>query len=433
MSPQSSYGAWGNNTVSWIQTRTSFVEIPEMNLNNIGNANDLANLTGTFVSYHYLSNIGLFVTQTSTGFETVKTISAPIIQTIESPTETSRDITWTPEENGVAVVEKYAILLDGVIIQDDISKDTFTYSLTNLDANTDNELFTVRKFTNLINLDSNPKVLPPGEYLASGVTLKVNYDFSTGTLDELTTSDPAYTFTANTNMSFVELEGATWLEARPYFSLKSYIGPLLPLRNITYQMRYNLLKPDYSFTRWFASFGEDPSSAELSDLFRTQWYTFSSTNPDMQAQVQPDPLLHGYTEKNNTTISGTRANAGWNGNSKPLAAEGRVLTPEEISTTFGGDHVWTVVYNQNQTGTDLAAQPGEFAIYIDNKLIVKLSNDNRINTWIGLDHDFVWAPDRTFYVRDQGYQTPNPFYFGGFKFYDGVVNMRMLNELPPLL
>lgn len=93
--------------------------------------------------------------------ETVRitTALAPIIQTITSPTATSRDITWTPEANGDAVVEKYAILLDGVIIQDDISKDTFTWSLTDLDTDTSNQSFTLRKFTNLGNIESSSTIL----------------------------------------------------------------------------------------------------------------------------------------------------------------------------------------------------------------------------------------------------------------------------------
>jgi len=417
MSPQSSYGAWGNNTVSWIQTRTSFVEIPEMNLNNIGNANDLANLTGTFVSYHHLSNIGLFVTQTSTGFETVKTLilpSAPIIQTIESPTETSRDITWTPEDHGDAVVEKYAILLDGVIIQDDISKDTFTWSLTNIGTDTSNQSFNVRKFTNLGNIDSTPIEL---------FSLRVHYDFATDTLDEQVTGNPEYTLTKQVGASyfdydFVSLYGSRWLHTdSKNLLLVSPIGDLLPTRNFTWMIRYYTPNPDHESAaarvNLSISFGTVPTSEEACDTIVLH---------QRLLLAEPNYWSPVYFEVNTAT------------NSKPFGNR-EVHTPHkdtlhldgstiDANRDFGYEHVFIGVCNINQTdGTDLAAQPGTIACYIDNKLITTANitdNDFDAFNFNSLKHFQL--------MSNRG--GPESQYINSIKIYNGVVDMNTLNSLP---
>ena len=207
--------------------------------------------------------------------ETVRitTASAPIIQTIESPTETSRDITWTPEDHGDAVVEKYAILLDGVIIQDDISKDTFTWSLTNINTDTSNQSFNVRKFTNLGNIDS------------TWVSLRVHYDFNTSTLDEQVTYDSLFTLHGSTTHTFETIAGSavTWLRMAPLAELYAPIGPLLPRRNFTWQVRYFQDQPDQDVS-WTASFGGKPDTgADTCDRIEFGAYDFYSTKtgPDV--------------------------------------------------------------------------------------------------------------------------------------------------------
>jgi hypothetical protein len=270
----------------------------------------------------------------------------------------------------------------------------------------------------------------PGEYVAPWVTLKVHYDFNTSTFDEQVTGDPAYALTASAGYAFEVVDGETWLHPVKRTEFISYIHSLLPVRNFTWMVRSNHTVPNQSAT-WWAQFGTYPSTADYCDDITMNPYNFrSGSNGSLQFKIQPEPTKHGYSARTNTELSALRTNNTWNPTQVFVHTGTSGMTATEWNEHFAGDHVFTFVCNSNQTtGTDLATPLGTVSTYVDNKLVRRM---NLSSTWRALDHDFVFTPDRYFRLRDDS-ENVYPFYFSHVKIFDGVVDMRMLNELPPLL
>ena len=356
--------------------------------------------------------------------------------------ETTIDLTWTLGSPGSATLT--ALRLE-FRVEGDVAwsvadpapglADT-TYLLGGLVASTTYQLQMVKETDLGVVVAETPLSAPtaappaPGEYVAPWCTLKVHYDFTTSTFDEQVTGDPAYALTPSAGYAFEVYDGETWLHPVKRTEFHSYIGSLLPLRNFTWMARVNHTVPSQSGT-WWTQFGSTPSTADYCDVIDLNPYNFrNGSNGGIQAKIQPEPTKHGWSARGNTELSGIRTNNTWNPTHKFEHTGTTSMTASQWDTHFEGDHVFTIVFNANQTtGTDLATPVGTISTYVDNKL-VRRSNIN--STWLSLDHDFVFTPDRTLRLRDDS-ENIYPFYFGMVKIFDGVVDMRMLNELPPLL
>jgi hypothetical protein len=412
MSPSASSGTWGNYS-SIIKPRTYFMEVTQLNLNNIGVANDLQNLEGDFVSFTSLRYVSVFITQTGSELATVKTLippSPPIIQ-VSTLSDTSKEITWSHEDNGDSNIEKYIILLDGSVYVDNISPLDTSYTAIGLPLNTSYDAFRVRKVTDLGSVDSlEPRL----------VTLKAHYDFTTDTLDEQVTGNSAYTlFQENTTYGyqFVNINGTRWLNPVRKCSLVSPIGPLLPTQNFTWMIRYYAPYPfinQYGTLQWWSSFGEVPGTADACDIFKLDFRAILGVepnlglNPNAPIRLSVDPVSH-----TNTRMDFKPQYPG------ETYHDGSTINIEQ---DFAYEHVVVGVCNMNQIeGTDLAAQPGTIALYIDNKLCttIPLADDTL--------QSLNFNDTRYFNLRTDRQQAE--MYFQSVKLFDGVVDISTLNEL----
>jgi hypothetical protein len=356
--------------------------------------------------------------------------------------ETTIDLTWTLGGAGsttlTALRLEFRVEGDAVWSVADPAPgltDT-TYLLTGLVASTPYQLQMVKETDLGVVVAETPLSAPtaappvPGEYVAPWCTLKVHYDFSTSTFDEQVTGDPAYALTPSAGYAFEVYNGETWLHPVKRTEFHSYIGSLLPLRNFTWMARVNHTASSQAGT-WWAQFGATPSTADYCDVIDLNPSNFRNNSTGaIQVKIQPDPTKHGYSARGNTELSRLRTSNTWTKNHLFEHTGTTTMTGSVWDSHFKGDHVFTIVFNANQTtGTDLATPVGTISTYVDNKLVKR---SNITSAWLSLDHDFVFTSDRTFRLREDS-ENVFPFYIGMVKIFDGVVDMRMLNELPPLV
>jgi hypothetical protein len=408
MSTHSSSGKWGN--YSSFTPKTNFMEVTQINTNNIGVANDLHNLVGDFVSYTMLYNVGVFITQTSTGFETVKTLTppSPPILSVSTISDTSKNITWTPGDSGDSTaIEKYILLLDGSVYVDNISPDATSYTATGLPVNTPYNTFILRKVTDLGSVDSpEPQLL----------RLRAHYDFTTDTLDEQITENSAYTLVQDNptyGYQFVTINDTRWLNPVRKCALVAPIGSLLPSRNFTYMVRYYAPEPelnDFAKLHWQIDFGDIPTTADVCDKVSMKFEGILGTNPNIHASVR-------YTIEKDGTIQHLEFKPH---NSSTVYADGSSVNPVN---DFGYEHVITIVCNIDQVdGDNLSAQPGTIATYIDNKHCITANISEVLN------NPFEFNDQR--YIRLYTDRQQADMYFNFVKIFDGVVDLNTLNSLP---
>jgi hypothetical protein len=356
--------------------------------------------------------------------------------------ETTIDLTWTLGSPGSATLT--ALRLEFRVVGDAVWSvaapapglaDT-AYLLGGLVGSSSYELRVVKETdlgvvvpaTVLSALTADPPL--PGEYVAPWVTLKVHYDFNSETLDEQTTGDPAYALAPSAGYAFTVVGGETWLAPVKRTEFLSHIHAILPKRNFTWQARVYDQMPHKSKT-WYVEYGYTPNTADYAEIISLRPYNFSTTtNGSVETKIQPEPTLHGYTARTNAIITSLRTNNSFVPHVHVVDEYGRVLTQADKDLLFTGDQVWTVVFNSNQTtGTDLATPVGTVSTYLNNVLLRRRDVQSG---WISLDQDFAFTDARWFRIRSDA-ENIYPFYFGHVKIFDGVVDMRMLNELPPLL
>jgi hypothetical protein len=197
-------------------------------------------------------------------------------------------------------------------------------------------------------------------------------------------------------------------------SLVSPIGPLLPTQNFTWMIRYYAPYPllnQYAKLHWKSSFGETPGTADACDLIKLSCEGILGSSPNIHAPFRfwVDPV--SYT---NTRI-----------NFKPQYSGVTYYDGSTINTEsdFGYEHVIVGVCNMNQNdGTDLAAQPGTIALYIDNKLCDTIPIADST-----LFQSLNFNDTRYFKLYTDRQQAE--MYFQSVKFFDGVVDISTLNEL----
>jgi len=279
--------------------------------------------------------------------------------------------------------------------------------------------------------DDPPAGGPPAAPPPNGLTtdpsttttdLVVHYDFSTGTYDEQVTNNPTYTLvskagTENYPHSITTRDdGTQWLSVSNMSFLTAPIGPLVPTtQNFTFMLHY-----DFTSTSPM-SFGSDlmnlPSNYEGVQL---NYYQVTSGGGSLRWKIHPDPTTQGYATYDNTSKGETRTTVVQSFNSN-LPFEGSL---PDINN-WRGEHVMVGVCNFNQTtGTDLASEPGTITFYLDNRPIKSMAITNKgLNRHIN-PVDYAAHVLELYSTSDGG-----PVYFKSFKIYEGVVDMRMLNEL----
>jgi hypothetical protein len=143
-------------------------------------------------------------------------------------------------------------------------------------------------------------------------------------------------------------------------------------------------------------------------------------------QLLPEPTLHGdYTVSDETTYGELRTSITHSVPTDPYQ-DGTLET--NAALRYGGDHVFTGVCNTDQTiGTDLATPPGTISLYIDNFLVKTVDISPAFSA---LGEDFEFTIDRLLCLSGNPATGHDALRFGHVKIYDGVVDMRMLNELP---